>query len=156
MTQIPSLDILPSSRILKLFDLPAIHTSIAMKRTFDMALPDELTINVRGHMGKRNLKNARLACKTLAQYASEPLFDRLYISPREEDIRVVKLITQHPQLRRCVGELEYGAARFSSSLSTLDYFIRLMEFHSRDNQTSLRELDEFHPGQYPDSEVDDL
>ena len=90
-----------------------------------MQLPNELTLQVLGHQQSHDLKIARLVCKTWSHYAAELLFHKVYISPREEDIRVFRLITQHPQLRRCVKELEYDTTRFYS-LSDRAYFLRLV------------------------------
>ena len=87
----------------------------------------ELIIQALGHLEKHELKIVRLVCKTWSHYASEPLFDKLYISPRVEDIRVFKLITQHPQLRRCIRKLEYDATRFSPDLSIMDYVRNLID-----------------------------
>lgn len=90
--------------------------------------PNELILRVLGCLKKHELKTARFVCKTWCQYASESLFKKLYISPREEDIKVFESVTQHPQLCRCVKELEYDATRFSSSLSRFKYFSSVCAF----------------------------
>lgn len=90
-------------------------------------LPNELIIQVLSHLEKHELKIVRLACKTWSHFASEPLFDKLYISPREEDIKVFKLVAQHPQLRGCVTTLEYDATRFSPDVTIPIYTRKLVE-----------------------------
>ena len=90
------------------------------------SLPDELVFRILGFLEKHELKIVRLGCKTWCHYASEYLFDKLYISPREENINVFESITQHPQLARCVKELEYDVTLFSSNMSESHYFRRLV------------------------------
>lgn len=89
-------------------------------------LPNELIVQVLSYLEKHELKFARLVCKIWSHFASEPLFNKLYISPREEDIKVFKLVTQHPQLRRCVTTLEYDATRFSPDISISTYIRKLV------------------------------
>ena len=114
------------------FDMEQTHLPKSLKRHSTGAskapLPNELIIQVLGYLEKHELKIARLVCKTWSHFASEPLFDKLYISPREEDIRVFKLVTQHPQLRHC-----YNAGIRCYSLLTrhddFDIYSRAGRFH---------------------------
>lgn len=92
-----------------------------------MALPNELILDVCQHLPKLDLKACRLVSKVWSQFASEYLFDKVYISPRKEDIEVFNLITQHSQLRHCVKRLEYDGTRFSPSYSKNEYICRLFE-----------------------------
>ncbi len=92
--------------------------------TSNPVLPIELIIQAFSHLEKHELKSVRLVCKTWAHYASERLFDKLYISPRKEDINVFELVTQHPQLRRCVKKLEHDATRFSQEPTIERYILR--------------------------------
>ena len=107
-------------------------------------LPNELIIKVLSHLEKHELKIARLVCKTWSHFASEPLFNKLYISPREEDIKVFKLVTQHPQLRRCVTTLEYDATRFSPDVTISTYIRKLldcaMDRRENDDFTDMRQI----------------
>lgn len=91
-----------------------------------VSLPNELVLRTLGCLGKQELKIARLVCRIWCYYASESLFDKLYISPRKEDIHVFESITQHPQLARCVKELEYDATLFSRDMPESHYFWRLL------------------------------
>lgn len=90
-----------------------------------MALPNELILEVCKYLPKADLKTCRLVSKSWSQHASEPLFSKIYISPRKEDIEVFNLITQHAQLSHCVRSLEYDGTNFSPNYSGGDYIYRL-------------------------------
>ena len=105
-----------------------------------VVLPDEIGLQVFKQLGRPDLKNARLVCKIWALFAAESLFDKLYISPREEDIKVFESITQHPQIRRFVKNLEYDATYFSKDLDGFQYFLSL--------STHTHNLQDFKPGLY--------
>ena len=111
-----------------------------------MRLPNELVLKVLGYLEKPDLKTVRHVCKTWNHYASEPLFKRLYISPREEDIKVFEAVTQHPQLRKCVRELEYDTTSFSSRVSAYRFYIllRAQIYVYRDQLPKLRALHGAH------------
>lgn len=106
-----AVSILSFSRPLELLD------SLAAQPSFDMELPDELTLQMLGYLEKYERKIARLMCKVWSHYASKYLFGKLYISPREEYIRVFKLVTQHLRLRYCVKNFEYDVTFFLPNLS---------------------------------------
>ena len=80
-TSFQAVSILSFSRPLELLD------SLAGQEPLDMELPDELTLQMLGYREKYELKTAKLLCKVWFHHASEFLFDKLYISPQEEDIR---------------------------------------------------------------------
>lgn len=102
--------------------------------TSNPVLPIELIIQAFSHLAQHELKNVRFVCKTWAHYASERLFDKLYISPRKEDIRVFELVTQHPQLRHCVKKLEHDATRFSQEPTIEGYTVRQLRSTPLDNE----------------------
>ncbi|KAM0794294.1 hypothetical protein BDR22DRAFT_876300 [Usnea florida] len=90
-----------------------------------MALPNELMLDICGHLANPDLKACRLVSKSWSAPASVYLFSKIYISPRKEDIEVFNLITQHALLSRCVETLEYDGTTFSSDVSKDRYFIEL-------------------------------
>lgn len=92
-----------------------------------MALPHELVLEVCKHLTKRDLKACRLVSKSWSHHASDYLFNKIYISPRKEDIEVFNLITQHAQLSHCVRHLEYDGTNFSPRYTKLSYVRRLAE-----------------------------
>lgn len=120
-----------------ILDMKQTHLSSSLnpypKGTSKIPLPIELITQVLGHLEKHELKIVRLVCKVWSDCASEPLFDKLYISPRKEDIRVFKLITQHPQLSHYIKKLEYDATRFSPDISIREYTRKLLECTSVDD-----------------------
>lgn len=92
-----------------------------------MALPNELILEVCGHLAKRDLKACRFVSKSWSHHASEYLFSNIYISPRKEDIEVFDFVTQHAQLSHCVRYLIYDSTSFSPSYSEFDYINHLFE-----------------------------
>ena len=72
-------------------------------------------------LGKNHLKCARLVSKSWCHCASQFLFNKVYISPRKEDIEVFKSITQHTTLNHCVRQLEYDATLFLPDRQKVDY-----------------------------------
>ena len=115
-----------------------------------MGLPNELVLHLVQFLDKVDLKTVRLVCKTWSQYASESLFDKLYISPREEDIKVFESVTQHPQLRRYVKELEYDSTRFQTGFSYIDYCSDLLDQlldrrHLLPKESSEQQIKHFDP-----------
>lgn len=146
-------------------------TSIAAEQTFDMEqiyisspferhpkatpLPNELTVQIFSHLGKHELKIARLVCKTWSHFAAKPLFDKLYISPREEDIKVFKLVTQHPQLRSYVRTLEYDATRFSPDVTISTYIRKLIDSTYFDWPSGLTRMRELRKRENLDPQIDE-
>ncbi|KAL8903807.1 MAG: hypothetical protein Q9171_007274 [Xanthocarpia ochracea] len=89
-------------------------------------LPSETTSQVLGYLSKRDLKAARLVCRTFVLLAQQFLFDTLYISPRTKDMEVFSAITQHPLLRASVRHLFFDSAHFVEC-SMEDYVRKLHE-----------------------------
>ncbi|KAM0268527.1 hypothetical protein ACHAQH_009966 [Verticillium albo-atrum] len=74
-------------------------------------LPTELLDTVLFSLPNRDLKNLRLACKSVQ--ATIPLrFGRVFISPHPRDIEVFEAVAQHDALRQQVTEIIYDDARF--------------------------------------------
>ena len=92
-----------------------------------MALPHEIVLEVCKHLTKRDLKACRLVSKSWSHHASDYLFNKIYISPRKEDIEVFNLITQHAQLSHCVRHLEYDGTNFSPRYTKMGYVRNLAE-----------------------------
>lgn len=92
-----------------------------------MDLPNELILEVCKYLPKSDLKACRLVSKSWSHHASNYLFSKIYISPRQEDIEVFSLITQHAQLSNCVKSLEYDGTNFSPSYSYGDYVYHLFK-----------------------------
>ena len=77
-----------------------------------MNLPNELLLETMQYLSKAELKNARLVSKLWAGCASDPLFDKLFISPHSLNLQVFVTIAENPHLSKCVKELEYDAVHF--------------------------------------------
>lgn len=140
-------------------DMNRTHLSSSFERhpkgTSKTPLPNELIIQVLSHLAKHELKTTRLVSKTWSYLASEPLFDKLYISPREEDIRVFKLVTQHPQLRRCVTTLEYDATRFAPDISISTYVRRLLDCTPLDYSGDMMTMHKIRKRENLDPQIDE-
>lgn len=111
-------------------------------------------VQIFGRLKKHELKSFRLVCKTQSDLASEPLIDKLYMSPREEDIIVFNWVTQYLQLRRCVRKLGHDAIRLSPDLSTQTFSRKLIEYTSFEiagvsDQLQIRQMNDL------DAEIDD-
>ena len=85
-------------------------------------LPHELKVAVLAQLDKRDLKNVRLVSKEWSALATGPLFDRVYISCREPDLKVFRNITRHPVISTGVRELVYDGSFFVKDLSFGVYF----------------------------------
>lgn len=91
-------------------------------RTFN--LPTELQFAIIGNIKKRDLKNVRLVSKALCSLATTPLFDRVYVSTRQKDMKVFERITGHPILSAAVQEVVFDTSRVKQ-MSFEQYFYRL-------------------------------
>ena len=90
-------------------------------------LPHELKVAVLAQLDKRDLKNVRLVSKEWSALATDPLFDRVYISCREPDLEIFRNITRHPVISTGVRELVYDDSFFVKDLSFGDYFEQVFE-----------------------------
>ena len=86
-----------------------------------MHLPDEIIIATIKFLEGRDLKLARLVCKTWCSYASRFLFDQIYVAPNRVDLEVFNAITQHPTLSKHVRRLIYDGSEFMSELTKESY-----------------------------------
>lgn len=91
-----------------------------------MKLPDELLLITLSYLNKRDLKTARVVCKTWSCCSAEYLFDKVFVSPHELNLQVFKDISQHPLLRKCVRTLEYDGAHFLPNMTFASYFTELL------------------------------
>ncbi len=89
-------------------------------------IPRETTSQFLGYLSKKDLKAARLVCRTFMSLAQRCLFDTLYISPRTKDMEVFNAVTQHPLLRTSVRNLFFDSAHFVEC-SMEDYVRKLHE-----------------------------
>ena len=90
-----------------------------------MYLPNEIVVAILKNLQRKHLKTARLVCKTWCSYASEFLFDQIYVAPNRIDLEVFDAITQHPTLSKCVRRLIYDDSEFVPRLRKEDYVQRL-------------------------------
>ena len=70
-----------------------------------LALPDEVLILILAFMRKRELKCMRLMSHFFEALSTPLLFDRVYFSGFQEDLNVLKAISQHERLRYFVKEI---------------------------------------------------
>ena len=68
-------------------------------------LPLEIKGLVAESLQKSDLKSLRCVSKQWQAMATPPLFDKVYVSPRDKDIQVFSNITKHPVLRRHIKEM---------------------------------------------------
>ena len=86
-----------------------------------MHLPNELIVAILGYLDRSHLKSTRLVCKTWCSYASQFLFDKIYVAPNKIDLEVFEAITQHPILSKCVRRLVYDGSEFLPDLTMCSY-----------------------------------
>ncbi|CAF9915449.1 hypothetical protein IMSHALPRED_002608 [Imshaugia aleurites] len=86
-----------------------------------MYLPNEVVDAILESLGRRDLKSARLVCKTWCSCASPFLFDKTYVAPNRVDLEVFKAITQHPILSKCIRQLVYDCCEFVPNLKKRTY-----------------------------------
>ncbi|KAL8830843.1 MAG: hypothetical protein Q9170_005551 [Blastenia crenularia] len=77
-----------------------------------MDLPTELTLLILEHLTVQDVKRARLVCRNWASCGIGLLVDTVYLSPREKDMEVFEVITQHPVFAKSVKHLVYDSAQF--------------------------------------------
>ncbi|KAL8950979.1 MAG: hypothetical protein Q9222_003013 [Ikaeria aurantiellina] len=89
-----------------------------------LQLPNEILLSIFSYLSQRQIKAIRQVSKELAILGGHILINTVYISPRTEDIRVFRAITQHPDLRKSVVHLVYDTAQFTH-LSQNEYYAKL-------------------------------
>lgn len=87
-------------------------------------LPSEIKGLVVEHLQKSDLKNLRRVCKEWSVEATHLLFDRIFISPYSQDLRVFTKITENPDLAKSVKELVCDVSTVSER-SLQEYFFDL-------------------------------
>ena len=80
-------------------------------------LPEELLVQVLGHLPKSVLKSARLTCSQIARIGAERLFQRIYFAPRKSTIETFINISSNPVFARNVTDLVYDGRLFLPELA---------------------------------------
>lgn len=90
-------------------------------------LPYELKVAVLAQLDRRDLKTVRLVSREWNALATNPLFDKVYVSCRAPDLEVFRNITRHPVISTCVKELVYDGSTFIRDLSFRGYFDQVFD-----------------------------
>lgn len=96
-------------------------------------LPPEILGIIAGYLPKSDLKSLRLATKQCCYAATPRLFDRIFISPRVEDLAAFISISNRASLAGSIRTLVYDLTEFQK-LSKRDYFTEFckkVDMHSR-------------------------
>jgi hypothetical protein len=75
-------------------------------------LPTEILLNIYRSVNRPDLKSLRLASKRLNLIAASVLFKSVNASPHTEDLKVLELISGHPDLCQFVQEVVYFEVYF--------------------------------------------
>ena len=92
-----------------------------------MDLPNEIILQIVQSLEKCDLKSVRLVFQTWIAFATERLFDRVYVSAHSDNLEVFKAITQHTILSKCVKTLIYDAVDFVENYSKTQYVCDLSD-----------------------------
>ncbi|KAI4156300.1 MAG: hypothetical protein LQ340_000390 [Diploschistes diacapsis] len=87
-------------------------------------LPREILIAIFSLLvatDRESLKAARLVCRVWAQQATMFLFDKVVISPQQENIDVLLLVLENPVLSLYVKEIIYDASSFADLSTPEEY-----------------------------------
>lgn len=93
-----------------------------------MQLPHEIKFEILqllgeiNHGSKTDFKAVRLVNKDWSACTSRFLFERIYLSFLDEDIKVFKSIANHPDLAGCIKELVFDGCCFVEGVSKRKYF----------------------------------
>lgn len=90
-----------------------------------MDIPNEIILEILKFLPKCDLKSARLLSWTWNHFATELLFDQVYVSAHPDNLKVFNAIAQNPRLSRCIKTLRYDAVDFVSTWSKSQYFFYL-------------------------------
>ena len=86
-----------------------------------MDIPNEIILHILQSLEKCDLKSVRLVSTTWGAFATELLFDRVYVSAHPENLEVFKAVTQHTLLSKCVKMLIYDAVDFVENYTKEEY-----------------------------------
>lgn len=121
-------------------DLPSISVLCERIRP-TMQLPYEIKSEIlqllgeMNHGSKTDFKAVRLVNKDWSACTSRFLFERIYLSFRDEDIKVFKSITNCPDLAACIKELVFDGSCFVGGVSKRKYFedlcMQIFEINNR-------------------------
>ena len=87
-----------------------------------MNIPNEVVVEILSFLGKADLKSARCVSKTWCCFASDFLFDQIYISANPVDLDIFEAISKHPTLRHCVRHLIYDLNVFDNQIQKRRYY----------------------------------
>lgn len=87
-----------------------------------MDVPREIILGILKLLQKSDLKSARLVSKTWTGFATQLLFDQVYVSPHAENLEVFCAIARHPVLSRCIKTLRYDGVDFVATWNRQIYF----------------------------------
>lgn len=90
-----------------------------------MDIPNQIILHILQSLEKCDLKSVRLVSRTWTAFATELLFDRVYVSAHPENLEVFEAITQHTLLSRCVETLIYDAVAFVENYTKEQYVLGL-------------------------------
>ncbi|KAL9578000.1 MAG: hypothetical protein Q9212_006003 [Teloschistes hypoglaucus] len=90
-----------------------------------MKVPLEVTLQIFQRLPKKDLKSIPLCCKAYSVFASEFLFDVVYLSTHEADFWVLADLASHPLLSKCVKQLRWDGSYFPHHITKQAYLSRL-------------------------------
>ena len=102
---------------------------MASKTSRIVGIPNEVFIIIFVNLVCPDLKSIRLVCKLWSVFATERLFERIFISCRPKDLKVFRHITCHRDLQRVVETLVYDTKTSveEADLSKWSYCRELIE-----------------------------
>ena len=89
----------------------------------------ELQLKIFQFLPKKDLKNVRLTCSQLSGPATEPLFDRIYVSNRQKDLEVLEAWTADEGLRRHIKQIIFDVSSLNPHLPPFEYGIELWQYY---------------------------
>lgn len=90
-------------------------------------LPSELIQDIHKSCDKKTLKSVRLTCRDWNHAVIPLLFDRVFISAREKDLKVFHSITECEHLAANIKELHIDATGASASMDEGNYAVKLVD-----------------------------
>ena len=89
-------------------------------------LPNEVLMNIFHFLEKKDLKVVRLVCRSWSALTIRDLYNRAFVSRRQNDMEVLTAISNHPTIRLAIRELVYDHVYFNPSLSRDQYNEKVM------------------------------
>ena len=88
-------------------------------------LPAEVRFLILDYLYKRDLKQLRLVSQDWCAIATQPLFEKVYISPHKKNLDVFTCMTRHPVISGVIKTLHYNLASFEYGITHDDYWQQL-------------------------------